>query len=77
MVDECAPIRFAFIWDGVMDNCIGIVYDPTGVVLRAQRLQADWSNWYDPELAPAKGLLGGDLIHAKHLWGSWYFCVFT
>jgi hypothetical protein len=76
-VDGGAPLRVAFSWGGVLDNGMAIVYDPTGLVARAQEFRADLSNWGDPELGPVRDLFGGDLCHAWHLWGPWYFCSFT
>jgi hypothetical protein len=76
-VDEGPPVRVAFSWGGIMDNWIGIVHDPTGEVMEANRFRPDWSNWNDPALGGGKRLFGGDLYRARHLWGNWYFCCFT
>jgi len=77
IVDPGPPLRVAFVWGGIIDNWVGIVYDPTGEVLKANEFRADWSNWDDPRLAPVKGLFGGDLRSTRHLFGPWYYCTFT
>jgi len=72
------PARVAFMWqNGVADNWIGLVYDPTGIVMRANQFKVDWSNWSDPALEPMKGLFGGDIVRTRHLQDNWYICVFT
>ena len=45
--------------------------------MRANELEADWSNWNDEQLQQVKGLFGGDLRRARHLGGPWYYCVWT
>lgn len=77
IIDKGPPVRIAFIWDGMVDNWIGIVYDPSGEVLRANSFKRDWSNWKDPQLEQVKGLFGGDLFRTRRLWKHWYFCSFT
>jgi hypothetical protein len=76
-IDEGPPLRVAFSWGGIIDNWYGIVYDPTGEVMRANEFKSDWSNWGDPKLKQVKRLFGGDLLHARKLKPSWYFCSFT
>lgn len=73
-VDAGPPIRVAFVWDGIIDNWYGPVYDPSGKVLEANKLK---SNWEDPSLADIKKLFGGDMVGCRHLTGPWYFCSFT
>ncbi len=77
IADEGPPVRVAFSWGGIIDNWHGIVYDPTGEVLKASEFKRDWSNWNDPKLHEVKKLFGGDMTSAKHLWGPWYYCTFT
>jgi hypothetical protein len=76
-VDLGPPIRVAFQWSGFGDNWSGIVYDPSGEVLKSNQFALDYSNFYDPSLADVKRLFGGDMRGARHLWGNWYFCSFT
>lgn len=76
-VDLGPPRRIAFSWGGIIDNWSGIVYDPSGEVLRAREFKKDWSNWGDPELRHVKRLFGGDMRYSFHLWGDWYYCSFT
>lgn len=77
IVDLGPPRRIAFSWGGIIDNWTGIVYDPSGEVLKAQNFKEDWSNWDDPSLQHVRRLFGGDLRSAWHLWGPWYYCAFT
>jgi hypothetical protein len=77
IIDEGPPIRIAFSWGGIVDNWHGIVYDPTGAVLKASEFKGDWSNWNSPTLAKVKKLFDGDMTSARHLWGPWYYCTFT
>ena len=72
------PVRVAFMWQaGVTDNWVGLVYDPTGIVMKANQFKRDWSNWKDPDLEPVKTLFGGDLFRTRHLKDNWYLCFFT
>jgi len=67
-VEPGPPLRVAFSWGGLLDNWTGIVHDPGGEVLAAN----------NPECPSEITLLfGGCLIHARHIWGPWYFCAFT
>lgn len=77
LIDEGPPLRVAFIQHGILDNFVAIVYDPTGLVMEANKFKRDWSNWSDPKLAHAKRLFGGDLLWAQPLGGHWYRCDFT
>ena len=61
MIDKGPPIRIGFVWDGILDNWHGIVYEPTGIVLTKR----------------GERLFGGDLIYAKRLYEDWYYCAFT
>src|SRR5262245_23646376 len=71
------PLRVAFVEDGLLDNWHGIVYDPTGLVLRANLLKGDYSNRGDPRLNEVLQLFGGMMIRAVPLGGPWYRCYFT
>ena len=77
-VDQGPPVRVAFYWQrGVIDNWVGLVYDPTAEVMKANGFKRDWSNWGDPRLKTVKGLFGGDLLRAKRVGKDWYLCWFT
>jgi len=76
-VDFGPPKRIAFSWGGVLDNWSGVVYDPSGEVLRASEFKKDRSNWDAPELQSVKNLFDGDLRYSFRLRGDWYFCIFT
>lgn len=77
-IDPGPPLRIAFYWErGVTDNWVGLVYDPTGEVMQANKFRPDWSNWNDQSLAKVKRLFGGDLLRARRLTDNWYLCRFT
>lgn len=77
-VDSGPPLRIAFSWGGILDNWRGVVYDPSGEVMKANILDmTTWSNRDDPGYASVAGLFGGTLIRAQHLEGDWYLCWFT
>jgi hypothetical protein len=77
-IDPGPPRRVAFSWGGILDNWRGIVYDPTGEVMKANILDTQsWSNRNDPDYASVAGLFGGTLIRARHLEGNWYLCWFS
>ena len=76
-VDAGPPPRVAFSWGGMLDNWRGIVHDPSGAVMKANILKADWSNRDDPDYASVSRLFGGTLVRAQHLEGDWYLCWFT
>ena len=65
-VDEGPPMRIAFSWGGLLGTWYGIVYDPTGEVMNANK-----------EGAAALELFGDFLTSSQHLWDDWYFCWFT
>jgi hypothetical protein len=77
-IEEGPVPRVAFYWQrGMIDNWVGLIYDPTGEVMKANAFKADWSNWEAPELQKVKRLFGGSLFSARHLTGHWYLCSFT
>ena len=76
-VDNGPPRRIAFVQSGgLLDNYTAIVYDPTGLVMQANKFE-DYSKWDDPKLRHVKKLFGGDLRWAEKLRGPWYLCGFT
>ena len=54
--------NLAFPWEGILDNWIGVIHDPSGGVMDAES---------------AKGIFGGDLLGCEHLDGPYYLCSFT
>lgn len=54
--------NLAFPWEGIVDNWIGVIHDPSGGVMDAES---------------AKGIFGGDLLGCEHLDGPYYLCSFT
>jgi hypothetical protein len=78
LVERGRPLRVAFPWPGgILDNWCGVVYDPSGLVMKAKRFQPDLSNFGDPTLQDVKKLFGGDMRSCEPLGGPWYFCCFT
>jgi hypothetical protein len=77
-VENGSPLRVVFRQPGgILDNWQGVVYDPSGSVLRAREFKPDWSNWDDPSLAQIRSLFGGDLCKCVHVKGHFYRCWFT
>jgi hypothetical protein len=75
-IDKGSTIRVAFPQPGgILDNWEGIIYDPTGEVLKAK-------GWVGPEpkfSAPPEivSLFGGQIVSCSHLLGDYYRCWFT
>ena len=77
-VDDGPPVRVAFFWfRGVTDNWVGLVFDPTGDVMKVNQLRAEKLKWNDPRFQGINMMFGGELYHAEHLSGPWYLCGFT
>lgn len=74
-IDRGPPVRIAIVQGGLIDNWVGLVYDPTGEVLKAQGGDAGPGEFTAPP--EIKGLFGGDLVFCERLTGSWYQCTFT
>lgn len=78
IIDPGPPLRIAFVRPGgILDNFSAVVYDPTGLVMEATKLEVNGSSWDAPELAHVKKLFGGDLCYVRPLGGHWYSCAFT
>jgi hypothetical protein len=76
VVDCRSPRRIAFpMPGGITDNWVGIIYDPTGLVMQAN--QVPMSDIKDLKYAYVVGLFSGDMTSARHLFGPWYVCSFT
>lgn len=73
-IDSGPPIRIAFEPDGMLDNWSGIIYDPTGDVMKADGFDAK-GKFYAPDRITK--LFGGDLVSCAHLYGPYYRCGFT
>lgn len=76
IIDFGPPVRVAFPSGfGLIDYWSGIVFDPTGDVIRAKGWHPVTGKWYAPDRITK--LFGGDLVSCDHLWGSYYHCSFT
>lgn len=76
VIDNGPPIRVAFPQPGgLLDNWEGIVYDPTGEVLKARGWAVDGTTFSAP--SEIVGLFGGDIVTCSHLNGNYYRCRFT
>lgn len=61
--EEGPPARLAFSWGGILDNWVGVVYDPEDDVAS------------HPERH--KKIFGGDLVGCRAIKGHYYLCSFT
>ena len=73
-VDRGPPVRVAFDGEGFLDNWSGIVFDPTGEVMKAHGFDAR-GKFFAPDRITK--LFGGDMVSCRHLWGNYYDCSFT
>ena len=73
-VDLGPPVRVAFNPEGMLDNWSGIIFDPTGEVMKADGFDAS-GNFRAPEKVTK--LFGGDLVSCRHLLDDYYACSFT
>lgn len=60
---EAHRAMLAFPWDGIIDNWVGVVYDPKGKVESAT--------------TQLRGVFGGDLVGCRQLRGAYFLCSFT
>jgi hypothetical protein len=76
-VDRGPPVRVAFAKGGIIDNWMGVVYDPSDAVAQAKGW--DFSTGKQTFTAPpgVKELFGGDMVACSHLYGHYYLCGFT
>jgi hypothetical protein len=78
VVDAGPPVRLAFPWPGgVTDNWCGAIFDPTKVVLQANRFNGDWSQWHNQVSVEVIRLFGGDMLYCRELDAPFYHCCFT
>lgn len=77
-IDSGPPIRVIFPWPGgILDNWQGVVYDPTGTIMRINEIAEPFAEVHDPPLNQLQWLFGGKLIAVERLQDGWYFCWFT
>ena len=78
---ETDPVfRVAFSWGGMIDNWYGIVYDPSGKILRCNESDPrfpDQDPMDDEELNKIRMIFGGVLYKVEKLSDHWYMCWFT
>lgn len=77
--EQGGVVRVAFSLGGMIDNWCAIIYDPTDLVLEANRYKfdIDLENTTDTKLKSAVKLFGGDLVSVERLDGSWYKGCFS
>lgn len=74
--DAGPPRRMAFPNPGgFLDNWSGIVYDPTGDVMKADGFHPITGEFAAPDRITK--LFEGDLVSCRHMLGSFYLCSFT
>jgi len=77
-VDAGPPIRIAILQPGgILDNWVGVVYDPADEIPIINGVKADFSNFGDPKFEKIKYLFGGDMYRCVKLRQHWYLCWFT
>ena len=80
---ETAPaFRASFSWGGIIDNWYGIIYDPSGKIMRCNEFDPRFPDQTpkvkeDEELSQIRMAFGGLLYKAESLGGHWYLCWFT
>ena len=78
---ETDPVfRVAFSWGGMIDNWYGIVYDPSGNIMRFNDSDPrfpDQGQKDDEELNKIRMIFGGVLYKVEKLSNHWYMCWFT
>lgn len=61
-LDQGPPRRLAFSYGGIVDNWVGVIYDPEDRIVNAPAFRS---------------LFGDTLVGCDRLWGHYYFCGFT
>ena len=78
---ETDPVfRVSFSWGGMIDNWYGIVYDPSGNIMRCNESDPrfpDQGPMDDEELSKIRMIFGGVLYKVEKLSDHWYLCWFT
>lgn len=76
IVDQGPPVRVAFNPEGLfLDNWSGIIFDPTGDVMRADGFDPKTGEFAAPDQVTK--LFGGDLVGCRRIWRDYYRCHFT
>jgi hypothetical protein len=76
IIDTGPPRRLAFPKPGgFLDNWSGVIYDPTGVVMRADGFDPITGEFAAPDRITK--LFDGDLVSCSHLIDDFYDCSFT
>jgi hypothetical protein len=77
-IEKDLPLKVVFVFNsGIIDNWVGLVYDPSRFVERTKELKPNFSNWNDKEYETVKKLFGGDMFNCNLIEESWYICSFT
>ena len=81
---ETDPVfRVSFSWGGIIDNWYGIIYDPSGKIMRVNESDPRFQSQdpdapkVDKELYKIWMVFGGVLYKAERLGDHWYLCWFT
>lgn len=77
-IDNGPPLRIAFVQPGgLLDNWEGVVFDPTGEVLKAQGWVENSGRQAFSAPDHIVRLFGGDIVSCKPIQGHYYRCWFT
>ena len=80
---ETDPVfRVSFSWGGIIDNWYGIIYDPSGKIMRCNESDPRFPGQgpevpEDKEFSQIRMVFGGLLYKAEKLSDHWYLCWFT
>ena len=80
---ETDPVfRVSFSWGGIIDNWYGIIYDPSGKIMRCNESDPRFPDQgpevpEDKERSQIRMVFGGVLYKAEKLSDHWYLCWFT
>jgi hypothetical protein len=73
--------RVSFSWGGIIDNWYGVIYDPSGKIMRCNESEPSLlplqSSSDEKELHQIRMIFGGVLYKAEHLGDHWYLGWFT
>ncbi len=77
-INEKLPLKVVFVFKaGVVDNWVGLVYDPSRFVEKTKEFKLNSPSWNDKRFEDVKGLFGGDMYDCNLIEESWYICSFT
>jgi hypothetical protein len=78
IVDPGPPVRIAFVQPGgILDNWQGIIFDPSGEVMRIGGVGRGPAIQNDPKRQQIWMLFGGGMFRCEHIKGRFYRCWFT